>query len=539
MRRGFGLGTAALAVILAALPAAAQDAPETRYWPLREIIFPVPVEKLLTASPKPAKLRFYVAANRGEWRQVAERAVDNLDSIDAERNRKGFRYTSSGDGEYDFALQLVFADGSVQPRDRELTAQYRVVFDTRPPAVRVAPLGRSGVEWSIDDEHLRPDGGVMVEVRWQGESRWTAIQPRAFKPRDSYQWEGLKPNEPLEVRVIGRDRAGLEMASRIITLPATSAGTGLGAEPAARPGTGIGFGQPDEHRTQPSIDYVNSRNLTISSRLTKVTRSGVRAAHLWVNDGKSGWTFARSVDALTITPATPDPEIKLPHTVTRDGLYGFIVIPENGAGRREPDPLPTDPAQFLIEVDTEKPFVKIKDVRVSAGGARGPRVEIEWEATDKNLWPEPIALEYALDRSFADARSIHPDRPRIENTGRYVWEVEDRNVWKFFVRAKALDKASLQSDHVYEKEVTIDLETPKARIERVQGSGGAPPRDSHRPAGDGPSTTPPPAPPASSLPTPPPVVPVTPPSTPLSTPPGSDGPPPVPKLPSETNPPKK
>jgi hypothetical protein len=317
----------------------------------------------------------------------------------------------------------------------------------------------------------------------------------------------------MEVRVIGRDRAGLEMASRIITLPAGSAGTGLGAEPAGR-----GAGTTDDRRPQPSIAYVSSRNLTITSRLTKVTRSGVRAAHLWVNEGTGGWTFAKKEEGLAITAATPDAEIRLAHTVTKDGLYGFIVIPENGAGRREPDPRPNDPAQFLIEVDTEKPFVKITDVQVSAGGARGPRVEIRWEASDKNLWPDPITLEYATDRSFADAKPIHPDRPRIEHTGRYVWEVEDRKVWKFFVRARAIDRASLEETHVYEKEVTIDLETPKARIDGVRGAGGPPPREPDRADPPGlPATRPPVAPPSSH---------------PL------DGPPPVPKLPSQQNPPK-
>ena len=46
----------------------------------------------------------------------------------------------------------------------------------------------------------------------------------------------------------------------------------------------------------------------------------------------------KSVDALTITPNTPDPTVPIEFTVPKDGLYGFIVIPENGAGNKDADP---------------------------------------------------------------------------------------------------------------------------------------------------------------------------------------------------------
>lgn len=495
MRRGFG----SLAVVVAALaaPAAAQDPADARFWPLRDINFPVPVDQLLAANPKPVKLRFHVAPNRGEWRQVAERAVDDLDVIDREKNRKGFKYTSPADGEYDFALQLVFADGGTQPRTGELSAQHRVVFDTRPPSVRVATVGTSGIEWAVEDENLKPEG-VTVEVRWQGESTWTPVTPRAFRARDSYTWNGLNPRSPLEVRVVGFDRANLSAASRVITLPTTGGGTGLGADPVGRPG----FGNANDF-SPPEKSYSSSKTLTINSKLTKVTRSGVRAAHLWMND-KTGWKKVKSVDALTITATTPDPAVPIEYTVAKDGLYGFIVIPENGAGNKDADPRPDAPAQFLIEVDTETPYIKILAARVVGAGVRGPKVEIEWEARDNNLWPEPITLEYAENRAAADWKPIHPDRPRIANTGRFVWEVEDKNLWKLSIRARALDMAALEGQHVFEKEVVIDLDVPKATIDRVKPSGGSPtPHQAERPPEPQASRTPDPMPLVSSPPTPP------------------------------------
>jgi hypothetical protein len=496
MRHGLGVIAAVLAA-LAAVPARAQE-PALQYWPLREISFPVSLEKIKESHPRTAKVRFYVARDRGRFEREAERALDDLDVID-DRNRRGFRYTSPSDGEYAFALQLVYSDGDVNPRDAELSAHHRVVIDTRPPQVRIAASGRFGVEWEVIDDNPKPDG-VELQIRWIGEQTFKPYNPRAFNLRDRFTIPGPTlptSSQPLEVRVVARDRAGLEGVSAIVTLPAgAGAGTGLPRDP-LRP-AGSGFGHTNDFLTQPEIRYISSRTMTIESKLTRVTRSGVKAAHLWVNDGKSGWRLARS-EPQAITSTDRDPTIRIEHAVEKDGLYGFIVIPENGAGGKQDDPRPGDPAQFLIEVDTDEPVVKVKSVKVSPGGAVGPRVEIEWMAQDKNLFEEPILLEYQT--GGGPWQPITPGK--VRNSGRYVWEVEDPNLWRFHVRATAWDKASNRSEHVYEKEVLVDLEKPAAVIEKVQEVPGGPPakRDNERPS-SGPGSNPLPggSPPVPTLP---------------------------------------
>ncbi|OWK43904.1 hypothetical protein [Fimbriiglobus ruber] len=519
-----------LAVAATVLPTRAQAAgPDPRYWPLREIQFPVPVEEIKKQSPAPTKLRFYAAPDRGRFKLITERGVNDLDLIDADKKRYGFRYVSPADGEYDFALQFVYADNDVNPRDAELTAQYRIIFDTRPPTVRVAAAGGTTIEWDVQDENLAADA-VQVEVRWQGQQRWTPFTPRPFRARDSYTYTGLRTTDvPLEVRVVARDRAGLEMASRVVTIAATGAasggGGGLTNDGSIRGDTGGRDPFPPSRASQPNgfantadiqrpeISFVNTRELTVESKLTHVTRSGVKQAALWVQDDKKRtWTLDKT-QAVNIQPGDRDPAIKIPYSATADGLYGFIVVPVNGAGGKRPDPQTNEPAQFLIEVDTVKPFVKIDSVRVSPGGVTGPRVEIQWQATDKNLLPAPIVLEYSPDKMSGEWKTITPEP--IAHTGRYVWEVEDKNLWKFYVRIRATDKASNSGVHVYEKEVIIDLETPNAIIEKVQGVGGPQSRvvESERPAQASPNppppttpttpTTPSPAPAPAAVPSPP------------------------------------
>ncbi len=190
------------------------------------------------------------------------------------------------------------------------------------------------------------------------------------------------------------------------------------------------------------------------------------------------------VQQVDIPYNTPDPKVDIPYVANADGLYGFIVIPLNGADRKADDPRRNDPAQFLVEVDTKKPDVKIHNVKVSPGGATGAKVEIEYTATDKNLWDRPIILEYADSPQGAEWKPITPDRER--NDGRYTWTTLPEGKWKFYVRVRAVDKAGNTGENVYDKPVIVDLDKPEATIEKVAhpGSGGAVSPDRNQPPPD-------------------------------------------------------
>jgi hypothetical protein len=138
----------------------------------------------------------------------------------------------------------------------------------------------------------------------------------------------------------------------------------------------------------------------------------------------------------------------------------------------------------LVEVDTGKPHCRIEGVRVTPGGARGPLVEITWRAEDRNLMPQPVSLEYSLDQTAVQWREIkyRLDNNLTKETGRYVWEVPDTDLWKFWVRIRATDKAANTGEHVWDREVVIDLTTPAAGVQGVRpgkGPAGGP--------GDGPN----------------------------------------------------
>lgn len=482
----------------------AQDAaPDVRYWPLSEITFPVAVERLQTATQRPTKLRFHVAAQGGSWKEVANKGISELDVIDAKSNRRGFSYSSLADGTYDFALQLEYANGQRDPLDADLRPQWRVIFDTKPPVVRVSRLGTTGIEWDVVDDNLKADS-IQIEARYLGDPKFSVVTPKNFRPktRDSYTWVYIPPNDTLEVRIVARDKAGHETVSAPITLPSNGAGAGLGGSS----GTGgSGFGNPRDFDApgngvhQPQIEFSNTKNLKITSKIQKVTRSGIVSADLWMREERGGW---KKVDTkpVNIVQGAPDPKIVMEYAVPEDGRYGFIVIPVNGAGGKEDDPKPNDLAQFLIEVDTLPPVVTMTSARPMPNGATGPRVEITWNAKDKNLAASPIVIEYSDSRTGPNWKPIHIDPSFLPNTGRYVWEVEDKDLWRFFIRVSAVDLAGHRGQDVSKDEVKIDLETPKAFVEKVQANGKPQIREANSSPTVTPTSAPAPAPEPMKLP---------------------------------------
>jgi hypothetical protein len=222
---------------------------------------------------------------------------------------------------------------------------------------------------------------------------------------------------------------------------------------------------------QASIFYVNTLKFDVDYAIHRMGRSGVRAAHLFVIRDQGAWQPAKgSPFAVSLKPADRDQTLSLPYEADREGLYMFYVIPESGARQRAPDPTQNDQPMVLVEVDTTPPYAKITGIQVTPG-SRGPQVEINWKVTDRNLMPRPVSLEYSIDEKAEPWREIkyQLNNNLTPETGRYVWEVPDETLWKFWVRIRAVDKAANTAVDKWAEEVIVDLEKPTAGIQKVRG----------------------------------------------------------------------
>jgi hypothetical protein len=355
---------------------------------------------------------------------------------------------------------------------------------------------------------------VRVEMKWAQDTKWYPITVQTFRPVDAFTWPQWKPEQGrgLDVRVLAKDLAGHETVSRIVRIPSTEGDllTGTPGRSGNRPDP---FNTPSGGFVQPEIRYVNTLDTTVQYTIAKMGRSGVRAVHLWASDDQRTWKKANTFPVnAPYNPEKPSLDLSLPYKAEKEGLYGFIVIPEGGGGIKAADPKRDDPPMVLVSVDTQPPYAGITAVQVAAG-AKGPRVEISWRAVDPNLLARPVNLEYATDKNKLDWKpvALQTENNLSRETGRFVWEIPDERLWKFYLRLRVVDKATNIGEHVWGvdltaerekgapanppaewKEVIVDLVQPEATIKDVR-SDGTPG------AGRGPAATPP-----SPKPTPPP-----------------------------------
>lgn len=477
-----GLVTACVVATVARPQDGPFDGLQPHYWPHRTFGIPVNADEIAKLPNKPTHLQLFYAAGRGNFQKGPKLALNGLNELNG--GKKGFLFDAPRDGDYEFTVQFVYGDGTVAPKEGELAPQVRAVIDTVPPRVQIGAVG-NGVEWMATDDNLDPSG-VKLECKWPTSANWTVINDRPsdlrFKAADSYAWK-MPPGKVLEVRVKARDRAGNEGVSPVVRVPGEPGAT-VGLPKAGGPAWA---GNPGSAALpQPRIDYVNTLDFNVDYTVQRMGRSGVQAAHLYVLKEQGGWQLVKRFP-VKLTPDKEPHSLSLPYKADREGTYGFYVIPESGAGKKSDDPKKDDPPMVLVVVDTTKPFVRITGVQVKPGGVRGPLVEFTWEAADANLMPQPVSLEWSLDKN---AEKWNEVKYRLDNnltatTGRFAWEVPDEKLWKFYARIRAVDKASNVGEHIWgqdrEKnappvEIIVDLEKPSATIDRVRGGppGGGP-----------------------------------------------------------------
>jgi hypothetical protein len=459
-----------LAAVLALAPLARtqDDGMRPYYWPNRTVGIPVNVDQISKLANKPSDLQLYYAINHGPFQKGPKLPLTSMQAVGD--GKRGFNFISDRDGDFEFTVQFIFPDGTASPRTEDLTPQQRIVIDTTPPLIRLTPTN-NGVEWTVTDDNLEPST-IKLKCRWPGSRDWKLITDREFRALDRFAWQ-LKPGQVLEVRLEAEDRAGHKSISQVVRVPPD----GSTAPGSSRPGVGgPGTVGSSPGLASPRIEYVNTLKFVVDYTIQKMGRSGIQAAHLFVMQNQGSWERVNRFQ-VKLMPGEKDQTLSLPYEVKEEGTYGFYVIPESGAGKRAEDPKKDDQPLVWVVVDTTPPYVKITNVQVRSGGSRGPLVEITWEAADPNLMPQPVSLEWSPDKNATKWNEI---KYRLDNlpggtTGRYTWEIPDENLWKFWIRARAVDKASNTGESIWPQEVIVDLEQPSVRDVKIRGGNSSAP----------------------------------------------------------------
>lgn len=190
------------------------------------------------------KARLFVSKDGGSLYEIG----DTIDPTAA-----GFSYTAREDGEYWVQMQLVFKDGTLDPKDpsRSPPAE-KLVIDTLKPVVTVTVAEMAGdevvVEWKVDDKHPA-DGTTRLFYKPTGgsDASWLEAPAGSVKKRAAR----FKPASggPITVQIATADLAGnvghmnKEVGAKGAVMPAGGAGPipPVGKEIApAPPGGGLG-----------------------------------------------------------------------------------------------------------------------------------------------------------------------------------------------------------------------------------------------------------------------------------------------------------
>jgi len=477
----------ALVLLLAiALPLSAQLPADGRTSYARDDRIRIPFE-LRTGGPA-TKVVLYYSFDGGEWQEFESARPGG---------KREFLFKADREGPYSFATMTYFSDGRTDPpRKDQLAEQKRVVFDKTPPKVQslraiASADGAPGIDWEVLDEYMDPKG-IKLEFRWDGQGRFEPIDRNVpFAARDTRHWK-MQPDDRMQVRVVATDRAGNKTESEPVWVSARDAGQGGAPVPRAPAVAGTTSGARDAEpiqrvggRAQPTLHYVNTRALKITVYAT-VGPSGLTKATLWAADDKLDWRPAKDGDKGPMpAPAVSDPDKprKIPVTFTfdapTDGLYHFISVVNNHVEASRPDPKKGEAGDLQVVVDTTKPEVVIVgQPKVTSNGDRGAVVNIKWKATDANIAPVPIKLEYQAVRrdrpgEVSEWKAITPQE-WIDNTGQHTWPAPTSEAYEFLIRITCKDRAGNEAKVETTKPVNVDLERPRVDYGDVVPGRGAP-----------------------------------------------------------------
>jgi len=220
------------------------------------------------------------------------------------------------------------------------------------------------------------------------------------------------------------------------------------------------------YQNQPYSNARSGSNLMIPTRITnqshvaldyQITRagpSGVGSVEMYVTED-DGQSWRRLADAAPPGAAqtTSSLSFNLP-----EGSYGLRMVVGSRAGLGRRPPKPGDYPQMRLEVDTTPPVVRMLPLQPDPN--RRNALLISWTASDKNLAPSPITLEWA-DRSNGPWHEIATD---LVHSGRYTWTITPDVPPQVYLKVSAKDTAgNLGSDETPEP-VLVDLQEPEAQI---------------------------------------------------------------------------
>jgi hypothetical protein len=209
------------------------------------------------------------------------------------------------------------------------------------------------------------------------------------------------------------------------------------------------------------LQITNQTQVSLNYHINNEGPSGIGAVELYITQD-DGRTWQRH---HVLQPEPGNSTMRPPMVVSLpgEGIHGLRLVVRSRAGLGKRPPQSGDLPQMKIEVDTTRPVVKMFYPQMDSN--RRDAIVLTWSATDRNLAPSPISLQYS-DGPRGPWRNIATD---VANTGRYIWQ-PPATLSKVYLRVAAQDTAGNIGEDITPEAVLVDLNEPEGQLIGISGT---------------------------------------------------------------------
>ena len=436
------------------------------------------------------EVQLLVSTDRGKsWKTAAK----------AKPQDRLFRFNAADNGEYWFAVRMMNSKNQpVQPGAPQVGL--KVTVDDVPPSlsikIRELSPGRVELTWQAEDEALNLDsleiqyregengdwksvslppestgridvpvsaaGTVFVagRVTDQAKNDVTVEDQTSVTSESKTQTRETEPDFSKPVAIIpgtpSLDRVPVP-GSRVITESSLTArpipqSVSQSMTSLALPSSSVSS-RPSMLPSGAKIVKANVFNIGYS--LDQIGPSGVGGVDLFITEdnGRTWFTYGS------------DPDHKSPFTVRVEhgGQFGFAIRARSGIGLSDDPPRNGHPPEIVVIVDQIAPRPKLGNLTQGQGLTHN-QVQFSWVLMDADLPDQPVMIS----RAFSPTGPWEPISGWVENSGRYIWTVDQTIDRPIYIRLEARDLAGNIGKVDSDQPLQIDLTRPSARILDVE-----------------------------------------------------------------------